>query len=254
MNHRASLHHPRRLRAFSALAGGVLTLHCGPSNDDESTFHATQAVSLAPCGTSIHVAAGATAPLTGTDGQVWDADKSFSGGVAVTQNPSIAISGTSDPQLFNSERYDENGFSYDFALPDGNYALTLRFAESFVTSAQQRLFGVAVGGQEVLHEFDIFAAAGGMNRAVDRTFTVAATGGHLHVDFEKGSIQNPKVDAIAITSTGASPPPPTIVGPQPVVAPLPNASPGAWQEGSEGGMTYALVQPEGFSTSTRAIR
>ena len=48
--------------------------------------------------------------------------------------------------------------------------MRLHFAEIFYNSAGQRRENIAVNGQPVLTNFDIFSAAGGMNKAVVREF------------------------------------------------------------------------------------
>jgi hypothetical protein len=83
-------------------------------------------------------------------------------------------------------------------VPNGAYTVTLKFAEPFLSAAGARVMDVYANGQRVLAGFDIFAAAGGMNIAVDRQFTVNVTGGPIAIQFvniKYGVI----VSAIAIT-------------------------------------------------------
>jgi hypothetical protein len=154
---------------------------------------------------SVRIAAGATAPFTDPGGNVWSSDTDFSGGITTAAATPVSIANTDSSTLYNSERYggDGNGgtvgFSYAVPMPAGNYDVTLKFAETYLTGAGQRLFGVTLNGQSVLDNFDIYAAANGMNAAVDKTFPVSlATDGNIEIDFVPGSIQNPKVCAIAI--------------------------------------------------------
>ena len=75
-----------------------------------------------------------------------------------------------------------------FTVPAGSYQVTLKFAETYFTSGAasgQRVFNVAINGTTVLTNFDIKAAAGGANIAVDRTFTVTAGAGsnNLQIQF-----------------------------------------------------------------------
>ena len=149
---------------------------------------------------TIRIAAGEPSAFTDVHGTVWGADTGFSGGVAYTTPSLLGIAGTDTPQLYNSERYgDGAGFSYAFPIPPGAYVVTLKFAEVYVTGPGQRLFNVAIEGQSVLSEFDIYASAGGASAAVDRTFSVTiGSAAHLRIDFTPGSAQNPKVDAIEI--------------------------------------------------------
>jgi hypothetical protein len=115
--------------------------------------------------------------------------------------PPITITNTDSPALYQGERY--GAFSYSFQVPNGEYVVTLKFAEAYVTGAGQRQFDVAVNGAKVETNFDIYAAAGGRNTAIDRSYVTQATTGAVEIVFSTGAVQNPKVDAIAITR-GAS--------------------------------------------------
>ena len=153
---------------------------------------------------TIRIAAGESSSFTDVHGTEWGADTGYSGGVAYTAPSMIAIAGTDAPQLYNSERYgDGAGFTYAFPIAPGAYVVTLKFAEVYVTGPGQRLFNVAIDGQSVLSDFDIFASAGAMNAVVDKTFTITiGSAARVQIDFTPGAVQNPKVDAIEIVPTG----------------------------------------------------
>ena len=62
--------------------------------------------------------------------------------------------------------------------------MRLHFAETFWTAAGQRVFNVSINGTQVLANFDIFATAGAMNKAVIRQFTATANGsGQINLVF-----------------------------------------------------------------------
>lgn len=144
------------------------------------------------------VAAGQTASVMDGAGQVWSADEGFTGGTAAVETTPVAIANTNSPALYNGQRYGNPSFKYVFTVPDGAYAVTLRFAELYVTAAGQRVFSVVINGATVESAFDIYQAAGAMNSAVDRTYPVNVNSGQLEIDFNQGSVQFPKVDAIQI--------------------------------------------------------
>ncbi len=107
--------------------------------------------------------------------------------------------------MYQSERY--GAFTYTFTVPAGNYQVTLKFAELFYTSGAssgQRVFNVAINGATVLNNFDIKAAAGGANLAVDRTFAVTAGAGSNNLQIQFIHLTNqadlPKIDAIEIVA------------------------------------------------------
>ena len=72
--------------------------------------------------------------------------------------------------IYQKESYGKD-IAYTFPVPVGqHYLVRLHFAEIFYNSAGQRRENIAVNGQPVLTNFDIFSAAGGMNKAVVREF------------------------------------------------------------------------------------
>jgi hypothetical protein len=72
--------------------------------------------------------------------------------------------------VYQAERYGKD-FTYLYAVPkDEHYLVRLHFAEIFDGSAGRRLEDILINGQPVLKEFDIFAAGGGMNKAVVKEF------------------------------------------------------------------------------------
>lgn len=74
--------------------------------------------------------------------------------------------------MYGTERYGSAHASFGYSIPlaNGTYNVSLDFAETYVTAAGQRIFSVSINGTQVLTNFDIYAAAGGMNIAVQRTF------------------------------------------------------------------------------------
>lgn len=152
----------------------------------------------ADAGTVLRVASGRMTPFIDHDRNVWSADTSFTGGQTVEATPPLTIDKTMDGPLYNSERY--GSFSYAFAVANGRYNVTLKFAETYaqIAAAGQRQFNVSVNGQQVLTNFDIFAEAGGRDIAVDKSFPIDVTGGNVAIVFAPGPIQSPKVDAISI--------------------------------------------------------
>ncbi len=137
---------------------------------------------------------------TDPQGIVWQRDTGYAGGGTFSSQG--AVSGTAAPGLYQSERY--GWFQYRFAVPEGSYAVTLKFAEVFFDKPGQRVFDIVINGQKVLGRFDVVAAAGGRNKAVDRTFTVQAVGGQIAIEGDP-VVENPKISAIEILQApGAS--------------------------------------------------
>lgn len=130
------------------------------------------------------------------------ADTGYSGGTAVTNtSATISTTGVVNPApqaAYQSERYGNFTYTIPGLVPATPYRVRLHFAETYWTQAGQRVFNVAINGVSSLSNFDIFAAAGGANRAVVREFTVPATsGGNISIQFTS-SVNNAKIDAIEV--------------------------------------------------------
>jgi len=112
--------------------------------------------------------------LTDAEGTRWGPDDFFVGGRLIVHRfpPEARL-----PELYRAERY--GNFSYAIPVPPGAYSLTLYFTEAmFAPSAASvicrgpgcRVFDVACNGAVLLHDFDVFEAAGGAFRPISRTF------------------------------------------------------------------------------------
>ncbi|GER33608.1 cysteine-rich receptor-like protein kinase [Striga asiatica] len=83
-----------------------------------------------------------------------------------------------NPELYMDARLSPLSLTYyGFCLRNGNYTVTLHFAEIIFTndrtygSLGRRLFDVYIQGRLVLKDFDIEREAGGVNRPITRNFT-----------------------------------------------------------------------------------
>src|SRR5579883_798732 len=149
---------------------------------------------------SIRVNAGGSA-YTDSAGNLWAADNGFTAGGSYSTSASIA--NTSDPTLYRSEHFNNGTLEYTTTLANGQYSVTLKFAEIYFTAAGQRVFNIIINGATVESNFDPFAAAGGSNKAVDKTYSITVTGGAIDIRFVP-VVQNPKVSAIEIDPVPAS--------------------------------------------------
>jgi len=139
------------------------------------------------------VAAGSA--FTDSSGVSYRADANYSGGN--TARVSSAIAGTVDDYLYQGERYGT--FSYSVPTSNGNYRVTLKFAENYWSAAGQRVFNVNLNGTRVITNLDIFAKAG-RNAAYDVVVPVNVTTGLIKIDFIT-VVDNAKVSAIRIEPT-----------------------------------------------------
>jgi hypothetical protein len=136
----------------------------------------------------------------------WVADKDYSGGTALTYTNAVTTSlltGTVPPStVLQSQRYG-NGSSFTYTIPGytsgSSHTVTLYFVENYVTGTGKREFNVLINGTQVLTNYDVYAAAGGQFKAVEKSFTTTAnSSGQLVIQFSPGAIQNPMVSGIAI--------------------------------------------------------
>jgi hypothetical protein len=89
--------------------------------------------------------------------------------------------------------------SYRFDVADGRYRVDLAFAELVARKAGARVFSITIEGTTVVADFDVYAAAGGRNTALDRTFEVDVSDGHLDIGFTAQRGDAPIVNGILVT-------------------------------------------------------
>ena len=126
-------------------------------------------------------------PYLDQSGGMWAEDQPYSAGSfgyngGTNFDSSNAIANTSDPRLYQTERYGNN-FNYQFDAPNGKYEIRLLDADTFDSTPGARLFDVFVQGQKMLTNFDIVATAGGKNIAITITLTNTVATGHLTIQF-----------------------------------------------------------------------
>ena len=98
--------------------------------------------------------AGASSDAVDSFGKLWKADVNFTGGTANAPiyNP---IDNTKDDFIYQSQRSGAN-FSYSVPIANGNYNVSLYLSELSFTDFSQRVFDVALEGQEALDNVDIY--------------------------------------------------------------------------------------------------
>lgn len=115
------------------------------------------------------------------EGNTWSADQYSNGGTVFTND--IAISNTDNDQLYQTERYREDGngsLIYEIPVANGEHTVNLHFAEIYFGlpsnggvngGAGSRVFNIDVEGQGQRENYDIFDAAGGTAIAIVETFS-----------------------------------------------------------------------------------
>jgi len=161
-------------------------------------------------------------------GDTWIADANYNTGN--TYSTSAPITGSSDGQPYQSERWDSPSGSelmYSFILDPGPYQVRLHFAEIYSGASQvgNRIFDVLVEGQLVLDNFDAVADSG-FQTAIVKEFEVTLVDGTLNIQLLH-VVENPKISGIEII-------------PGPITAPVLDVSPSSLDFGSvQGGSASA---------------
>jgi len=86
-----------------------------------------------------------------------------------TMRQAVFVSNTSDPELY---RYGVHwkDFTVNVTVGPGIYHARLKFAETQCDGPGKRGISIDINGRRVVERFDIYATAGGANRAVDLVF------------------------------------------------------------------------------------
>ncbi|HSV14610.1 MAG TPA: malectin domain-containing carbohydrate-binding protein, partial [Tepidisphaeraceae bacterium] len=132
--------------------------------------------------------------FTDANGDFFQADTGFTGGAKSTTT--YAVANTTDDALFATNRIGSS-FSFSKTVANGNYQLTLNFADPSVTAAGQRKFNVFAEGKKILSNFDIVATAGAGKSAVSKTFNVTVNDGKIDLSFA-GVVGNAEVSGISL--------------------------------------------------------
>jgi len=176
------------------VANGQIVIQFTAGTAGEPMVSAIEVAPAATASTFVPIRVNASGPTyTDPAGNLWSADTGYSGGN--TWITSSAIAGTATPTLYQTCRWGD--FTYKFSVPNGNYGVTLKFAEVAQHGASLRQFNVAINGAPVLSNFDIFAQ-GGWDTAVDRSFPVKVNNGQVVIQFTQGAANWPLISAIDI--------------------------------------------------------
>jgi hypothetical protein len=147
----------------------------------------------------------------------WIADADFNGGTVATSASPINTSLVSSPapqQVYQTQRYGQTiSYAIPNLTPNSAYGVRLHFVEAFFSAARSRVFNIKINGVQVATNFDIFAAAGGSNIAIVKTFnTNADANGKVTIQLA-ASVNNASIAALEVGPNS------TTVAPSPSPAP-----------------------------------
>jgi cellulase/cellobiase CelA1 len=207
--------------AENAVQAGIVAAGYG-SNTPPPTPTPTGTGTPIPNNTSYAVNAGGAA--TGS----FDADNYYSGGNTYSTTSSIDTSGVSNPApqaVYQTERYGNFSYVFPNLKPGAQYTIRLHFDEIYLNSSGQRLFNVAINGQQVLNNFDIYATAGAADKAVVEQETATAdANGQITIQFTSVK-DNAKVNGIEVLPSSTTPTPTPTPTPTSTPSPTPTSTP-----------------------------
>ncbi|MGA3058532.1 MAG: malectin domain-containing carbohydrate-binding protein [Candidatus Limnocylindrales bacterium] len=220
----------RLLKVFVGLAflvGGLSACSGATSTVPVNAGSSATGTAVQPSGTAATGPASTVSINAGgqATGGFW-ADQFYTGGATYANSATIDMSQITSnlppAAIFNTERY--GAMTYTIPYRSGAQTVTLYFAETYLSGPGQRLFDVTINGTTVLSKFDIYASAGGPNRAIAKTFTTTAdSSGQVVIQFISGT-ENPKINGITVTGSGSTPtPPPATPTPTPAAPPTNSA-------------------------------
>jgi hypothetical protein len=172
---------------------------------------------------SVHINAGGPA-VTESDGSKWQADSGYVGGKVSAVN--VVVQGTPKTHVVQTDRYGMS--AYRIPVVNGKYDVVLLEAETYFAAVNKRVFSVTAEGRTVAKDVDLFALAGGKNRAYWIKFTTTVADGQLDLGFT-ASVNYAKVNGISVvpasTTTTPSPSASSSSSPTPQPTASPSASP-----------------------------
>lgn len=148
------------------------------------------------------------------------ADQNYTGGQAYFSSTNVDTTGVVNPApeaVYQSVRYGNVTYSLPNLTPNTPYTLRFHFNELYWGTSLSgnsggigsRVFNVTVNGNQVLTNFDIFASAGGANKAIVREFPVTAdTNGIINIQFTTVT-DNAMINGIELLSGDSLTPTPT---------------------------------------------
>jgi hypothetical protein len=173
--------------AYSAAANLDLASQTGTLTIAAQTFTVTEAGdSFSP----IFINCGGPS-YTDPNNNVWIPDNA--GNISSTTN---TIANTTTPTLYQSDTWSTGTLQYQYSVPDGNYNVTLKFAEFYVLQAGQRQVNIVINGTTVQSAFDILAYTT-PNTAYDLTFPVTVSTGQITIQLVP-VVGTAKLNALAI--------------------------------------------------------
>jgi hypothetical protein len=135
----------------------------------------------------------------GNDGLTWGREQKWNGMWGFTdggrKSSDKPVSGTGDPTLY--QRWHDDPREYRFALPNGIYQVTLRFAEFETDKVGERVMQIAIEGTVVDPALDVYATVG-RYAALERVYPAVVGDGELNITFAQLANKHSMVSSIEV--------------------------------------------------------
>jgi hypothetical protein len=118
-------------------------------------------------------------------------------GTAADAGVGVVIS-TDIPEVYRTHRFGGTEMKYRVDLPNGQYDVTLLFAETYWAAPGARVFDVALQGITVMDHLDVFSQAGGQNQPYSRNFSVDVTSETFEISFPQVQADNAFLSGVEI--------------------------------------------------------
>ena len=158
----------------------------------------------APAEESWRINCGSPSNYTDVSANLWLKDENFfglwrwgySGDDTHQASTTATISGTDLQAVYQTARWGNMAYKVD--LPNGTYKVTLMFAETYFDAAGERVFDIAIEGNTIWSNVDIFAWSGGKNRAMELTANASVSDHCLDITFPVIHQDYPQICGIKI--------------------------------------------------------
>ncbi len=142
------------------------------------------------------------------NGNNWSTDRPYHAGAwgHVRGHPysvTADIKNTQDDALYRDELYWLDAYRFD--VSNGNYTVTLHFAELYYDYTNGRVFDLYIEDNLVLNDFDIYAEVGFQTAAIRQFSGIAVNDGRLDIEFVHIKAHG-ELTAIELIAESAQPP------------------------------------------------
>ncbi len=181
---------------YNLIVSGIKDLAQPPN-----TMNTAVIITIRPLQFPVHINIAGSTWQNYLEDQVWThaLEYGYTGGSVINHSPTLQINNTEEDEVYRAELRDPT--FYQVRLPEGQYDVTLMFAETQFNSPSSRIFNVYAEGQLVIENLNIFGEAGlNMNTAVEKTIeSLQVSDGVLELYFQ-GVVGDPVISGIKITA------------------------------------------------------